>query len=273
MLAKLAKIANRLDSLGLTKEADILDAYILKVADETVFADNRELVSSDIANNINNELPGISKDKFITEFVRRFSGSTAKPAMDSHGLWSPDAARHMAIKHWDLLQSNVSPSDKSNVSPTGWEKYVSTTGAMGQKVKEAWSRYTRSGAAGVNPTFSSFTSWYNGQMKGAWGGKHKMPSEVVGILNSLSSSPSAIAESDRSWEELESNPWRIPGGAGVASSSGSKTTSEPQATRVPPRVPTSSDMFKALGDTAQQKIDQNLEEGYRNLFTEKNSKK
>jgi hypothetical protein len=32
MLAKLAKIANRLDSLGLTKEADILDSYIQKVA-------------------------------------------------------------------------------------------------------------------------------------------------------------------------------------------------------------------------------------------------
>jgi hypothetical protein len=34
MLAKIAKIANRLDSLGLTKEADILDAYLLKTAGE-----------------------------------------------------------------------------------------------------------------------------------------------------------------------------------------------------------------------------------------------
>jgi hypothetical protein len=32
MLAKIAKIANRLDSLGLTKEADILDAYLAKTA-------------------------------------------------------------------------------------------------------------------------------------------------------------------------------------------------------------------------------------------------
>jgi len=32
MLSKLAKIANRLDSLGLTKEADILDTFIRKVA-------------------------------------------------------------------------------------------------------------------------------------------------------------------------------------------------------------------------------------------------
>jgi len=34
MLVKLAKIANRLDSLGLTKEADILDNFIKKIASE-----------------------------------------------------------------------------------------------------------------------------------------------------------------------------------------------------------------------------------------------
>jgi hypothetical protein len=32
MLSKLAKIANRLDSLGLTREADVLDAFICKFA-------------------------------------------------------------------------------------------------------------------------------------------------------------------------------------------------------------------------------------------------
>jgi hypothetical protein len=34
MLVKLAKIANRLDGLGLTKEADILDNFIKKIASE-----------------------------------------------------------------------------------------------------------------------------------------------------------------------------------------------------------------------------------------------
>lgn len=259
MLAKLAKIANRLDSLGLTKEADILDAYILKVADETVFADNRELVSSDIANNINNELPGISRDQFLAEFVRRFSGSTAKPTMDLNQQWSGDAARTMGLKQWDLLQSKVSPSEKSNVSPTGWEKYVSATGPMGQKVKEAWSRYSYSGAAGLNPTFSSFTSWYNGQMKNVWGGKHKTPSEIIGLLNSLATaqamagssshseglsawspdqmggtavkprgSESSIAESNRSFEESMANPWGV---AGKTSPSSEGTSG--QATRGP----------------------------------------
>ena len=33
MLKKLAKIANRLDSLGLTKEADVIDRYLIKKAD------------------------------------------------------------------------------------------------------------------------------------------------------------------------------------------------------------------------------------------------
>ena len=34
MLSKLAKIANRLDSIGLTKEADVLDAFIKKLAED-----------------------------------------------------------------------------------------------------------------------------------------------------------------------------------------------------------------------------------------------
>lgn len=38
MLSKLAKIANRLDSLGLTREADVLDSFIRKVAEDAAAA-------------------------------------------------------------------------------------------------------------------------------------------------------------------------------------------------------------------------------------------
>jgi hypothetical protein len=38
MLSKLAKIANRLDSLGLTREADVLDSFIRKVAEDAAEA-------------------------------------------------------------------------------------------------------------------------------------------------------------------------------------------------------------------------------------------
>ncbi len=52
MLKELVKIANRLDSLGLSKEADILDSYIQKLAEDV-------------------ELGGMSKDDPYQEFLRK----------------------------------------------------------------------------------------------------------------------------------------------------------------------------------------------------------
>jgi len=270
MLSKLAKIANRLDSIGLTKEADVLDAFIRKVA----ASDNIELVAADIANNINDEYPGIGRDDFAKEFVRRLSGSTAKPSVDFNHQWSGNAAEAMALKQWNLLQSKVSHSDKSSVSATGWEKYIVAAGTIGNAVKEAWAKYTQSGAAGVDSSFKSFTSWYNNQLKNVWGGDHKSPTEVIKLINERAtaqamagshydaSSPSAIAQSNKDLEQLTANPWGVPSGPTAPSSSGSKTPAKTESTR----VPTTSDLFKDVGAEAQEKIDENLGRNQRSRF-------
>jgi hypothetical protein len=237
MLSKLAKIANRLDSIGLTKEADVLDAFIRKVA----ASDNIELVAADIANNINDEYPGIGRDDFAKEFVRRLSGSTAKPSVDFNHQWSGNAAEAMALKQWNLLQSKVSHSDKSSVSATGWEKYIVAAGTIGNAVKEAWAKYTQSGAAGVDSSFKSFTSWYNNQLKNVWGGDHKSPTEVIKLISERTTAQ-AMAGSHYD----ASSPSAL-----VSGTPANKPTSTPASIGA-----TRPDPFAEVDESAQRKIDQ-----------------
>lgn len=183
MLREIVKIANKLDSLGLNKEADILDSFIRKIAENTLLGSanyetestsggsntNINLVAEDIANNINDQNPSISNVDFVAEFIRRFKGSSAKPSYDPNNKWD-GAARSMANKQWDLLQSKVSPNDRSN-SSTGrgpvkdWAYYIKNTetqdGVGGQQVYDAWKRFTSSPyGSGHTPDYKSFVSWW-----------------------------------------------------------------------------------------------------------------
>ena len=240
MLSKLAKIANRLDSIGLTKEADVLDAFIRKVADDldgtnfdTETTDpnalnfgqltqdvNRadsdakiEALAEKIADSIGAERPTISEGEFAMEFARRFNGNSARPSYSPS--WE-QTGRTKAKKQWQrllgTLQSRVSPSDKSNSSTlTGWSLYIDKLGYVGEKVKKAWEDYTRVATPVVSPSFSSFTSWYNKSYNdsGKWNKKHKTPYEVIVILNS---------DDEKSWQASMADPW-----------SGSQATSRAQS--------------------------------------------
>lgn len=138
MLSKLAKIANRLDSLGLTKEADVLDSFIRKIA-------TTPPLNADVAN-----LP------YKSTFPSGMRPEEIQPQPGSPFL---------------------------RTDTVGWEKYEAATGMIGTTVRQTWARYTQSGAAGVDPSFKSFTSWYNNQLKNVWGGKHKSPSEIIKLLS------------------------------------------------------------------------------------------
>lgn len=188
MLSKLAKIANRLDSIGLTKEADVLDAFIRKVATTPPYRDS-------------------------------------PPNADVAAL--PYKSTFPSGKRPEEIQPNP-PSPFLRTDTVGWEKYEAATGMIGPKVKEAWVRYTQSGAAGVDPSFKSFTSWYNNQLKNVWGGGHKSPTEIIKLLNERAtaqamagshvdaSSPSAIAQYDKDFEKDLADPWKSGSGSAQA---------------------------------------------------------
>jgi hypothetical protein len=238
MLSKLAKIANRLDSIGLTKEADVLDAFIRKVAgdlDGTNFdtettdpnalnfgqlttdvnkADSDakiEALAEKIADSIGAESPTISESEFAREFSRRFNGNAARPTYSAS--WE-QTGRTKAKEQWQrllgTLQSRVSPSDKSNSSAlAGWSLYTDKLGYVGEQVKKAWEDYARVATPMVSPSFSSFTSWYNKSYNdsGKWNKKHKSPYEVIVILGD---------EADKSFQASVINPWGSGSGSAQA---------------------------------------------------------
>jgi hypothetical protein len=209
MLSKLAKIANRLDSIGLTKEADVLDAFIRKVATTPPYRDSPP--NADVAN-----LP------YNSTFTSGIHPEEIQPQPGSPFL---------------------------RTDTVGWEKYEAATGMIGTTVRQAWVRYTQSGAAGVDPSFKSFTSWYNNQLKNVWGGKHKSPSEVIKLLNERAtaqamagshvdaSSPSAIAQYDKDFEKDLADPWK--------SGSGSAQAARPS--------PVSGSVFEGVNLTAEER--------------------
>ena len=279
MLSKLAKIANRLDSLGLTKEADVLDAFIRKVAadasgssseykrfEQTLGSLNRSGLVSYIYNNKLSQTKdniiaagyylGLSSDSSnfnnigpydtkavnailsnMTNAINALGGkktyNTASEFFTAFAI--PEDAFESAVQAGISDAENIIASREPAQSPaaapaappaaaatvsaptTGWEKYISKAGALGPKVKQAWTSYSQSGISNANPSFLSFTSWYNGNLKSSWGGKHKSPSEVIKLLNS---------DDEKSWQASMANPW----GSGSGTDSGEQATSrEPYA--------------------------------------------
>jgi hypothetical protein len=231
MLSKLAKIANRLDSIGLTKEADVLDAFIRKVAEDHEYGQNYRDVPTRIANEISSRNPAISEQEFKKKFVDSFIDITA-PASSNPSENLIETIRRNAESWADKMWNSPSSSRAapwSDASPaTGWEKYIVAAGTVGNAVKEAWVRYTQSGAAGADPSFKSFTSWYNNQLKNVWGGGHKSPTEIIKLLNERAtaqamagshvdaSSPSAIAQYDKDFEKDLADPWKSGSGSAQA---------------------------------------------------------
>jgi hypothetical protein len=76
MLSKLAKIANRLDSLGLTREADVLDSFIRKVAaasepghlsPQSTFLKFKKLIDEALMNK-SFGMPGDTTDGYVKDF-------------------------------------------------------------------------------------------------------------------------------------------------------------------------------------------------------------
>ena len=143
MLSKLAKIANRLDSIGLTKEADVLDAFIRKVSNEldgtnydtetSAPVENYRDIQTQIANEISSGNPAISKDEFKKKFVDSFVDIKAPASSNpSENLLQTirTNAETWAEKMWNSPStSRAAPYPVSN--PTGWEAYLSKAGPMG----------------------------------------------------------------------------------------------------------------------------------------------
>ena len=253
MLSKLAKIANRLDSIGLTKEADVLDAFIRKVASDSSREYKRfestlgSLSKSGLVSYIYNNKLSQTKDNIIaagyylglssdssnfnnvgyydtkavnvilsnmTNAINALSGgkSTYNTASEFFTAFAiPEDAFKSAVQAGITDAENIIASRDAaqrpaaapapaaatvSVPATGWEAYLSKAGPMGTEVKKAWVDYSASGVPGVNQSFSSFTSWYNRNLKGPWGGKHKTPSEVIKLI-----------KSEKSWEVSMADPW------------------------------------------------------------------
>ncbi len=231
MLKELVKIANRLDSLGLSKEADILDTWIEKMAEEagvggmskddpyqamlrrqklqevtqkaqTQKWDTREMdlaeqISKDVLLTIPSHLR-TSEATFKDMFMRSWS---TKPPVRTGILpqvWK-DTGSDMAKKMWDKYGQSVETGpEKTSPKPSGMHAQPATS---------AWDKYvaaTPNGGAvkaawmeyssskGTAPSFSKFVEWYNSNAKAK--GRAIQPSEVVEMLKGVSAGRKALTE-------------------------------------------------------------------------------
>lgn len=93
-IATLAKIANRLDSLGLTKEADILDGLIRKLAEE---GDAPQAAGQKYIDAYGSELSALPPAKLLLELKNDL---TAMGTTDSGGMFSSGITKIEAIFYY-----------------------------------------------------------------------------------------------------------------------------------------------------------------------------
>lgn len=207
MIRKLVKIANKLDSLGLTKEADILDAYAVKLAAGTELVQQdigfkptgdvskEDAVAYDIANNLMQSDSSLPEQDFKGAFKNLWISHPNAPTSqyaseigdspDADRAWTAVADKY-ADKMWKqygLSVSSPAPPAKKTV-PTNWTEYVFALGnaADAASVRQAWEFYARD--SGGDPSFAAFVAWWKGAKKAGKFVKGGGVAEVVAVLSS-----------------------------------------------------------------------------------------
>ena len=214
MLKDLVKIANRLDSLGLTKEADIIDGYLSKSAADK----SEDQVAEEIADGIYSANKNIDEASFKKEFMYRWNNSAYMPSQYDPSLsdWKAKA-KVFADKMWVLGQNDPStwrgdtdtslpkatpktptgPGATKTSGNTNWDSYeknVNTKfgGDSGTMVRNAWKILTAS-RAGME-TFEKFVNFYKWLTKKK--GKSLSPKELVSDMGELEYQIYAYAHED-----------------------------------------------------------------------------
>ena len=167
MLRQMVKIANKLDSLVLTKEADVLDRYINKMALSSDEINGMTLNTT----NISPKTPEESID--IAEFFAERMRLTADKIGEqiSRSPEANDASRFKSFfkSRWEQEGYDLSPEQTSNwngmyadqYSEEMWKKFgnpwAGPYGADAGRLRAAWEKRTT--ATKKNPSFDNFQAW------------------------------------------------------------------------------------------------------------------
>lgn len=240
MLSKLAKIANRLDSLGLTREADVLDAFIRKVATEATPAGTNASPRAPSASG------PIAADQIYTTIANdacKWLISKAKDVLKTYPdiVTNPNAAKAaLAIameevrvaKYGDdlgvgITEGNVTANVPNFIpflqnaikaqtkiipqSAKDWDSYVSRTSG-GQDVKDTWIAYAKMlGDPSITPDYSSFVAWwtdhrYDPSLKSPVGVVKSLKAVMTTLTNSRNRIPEGVSR-EKAAEQLADQKW------------------------------------------------------------------
>ena len=239
-LATLAKIATRLDSLGLTKEADILDAFIRKVATDATPAGMNatpsapsasgplaaDQIYTTIANDACKWLISKAKDVLKTypdivtnqdaakaalavamEEVRKLKYSSDLGVGITEGNVATDVPRFIPF-----LQNAIKAETKIiPQSAKDWDSYVSRTSG-GQDVKDTWIAYAKMlGDPNITPDYSSFVAWwmdhrYDSSLKSPAGVVKSLKAVMTTLTNSRNRIPEGVSR-EKAAEQLADQRW------------------------------------------------------------------
>lgn len=188
MFKELAKIANKLDGLGLTKEADVLDLYLAKIAEGTsppayspsplVQQDMgfkplgdvslEDSVAYDISGAILERSPQIGEQSYKAQFKQMWIQHPDAPTKNYEGssteydrAWIAVADKY-ADKMWKIYGLHTQPSKTGGNAQT-WTEYSSNFPGSSdpQILRDAWIAYSR--LTGVSEEFPAFVSWWKGE--------------------------------------------------------------------------------------------------------------
>lgn len=121
---ELAKIANKLDGLGLTKEADVLDLYLAKLAAASA-AEGSGLLT---------DAPKLTPSSLIQEYPTAGTG----------------------------FPTGTAPAPAKKRMATSWEDYARlTNGTDAAMIRQAWEAYAQ--PLGMPDSFSDYVAWWKKQ--------------------------------------------------------------------------------------------------------------
>ena len=158
MLNKLAQIANKLDGLGLAKEADILDKFIWKIAgfgEDAAAGRGKEQMAQIMNEDCARERED-SPDNVANRFVVKFLAANPGYNRDDASLLGSYLYTYVYKPGIHGVLGYASAD-----SMVGWEKYISQTPGRGDRVQKAWASYAR--AVGASSSFSAFVKWWKGK--------------------------------------------------------------------------------------------------------------
>ncbi len=198
MLKELVKIANKLDALGLSKEADILDSFISKVAEDVEWGGMSKMPemtpfekAMDSAAKAKSQAekakvsmpPNMGESLPEKDFPEPVLAETLTSYLQRARSMGAMATTKDLIDYYNKFSGGTQMGSSGMQAPpkTGWDKYVMTL-KDGGKVKEAWFKYVDSGMPEVDKRFSSYVEWYNSRKRTDWNGEHASPAQVISLL-------------------------------------------------------------------------------------------